>query len=113
MTKDTHPKSYHLLSEWIKEQSKLSGQPPEILEKIPVENMVSMVLQTNGRVLVDWLQDHGILTGVWPIDDVSSGKVVWRWKVMGGTPTVESTNTTRKEAEERCVLEGVNRLEKR
>lgn len=110
MNKQTNPNGYNLLCEWVKRQTQLAGQPADILEKIPVENLVDVILNTQGRVLYDFLSDHNIHTGVWPVEDTITGTTVWKWRVIGKSPTVESSTLTRKEAETKVFEEGMKRL---
>lgn len=111
MNKQSHPLSYQLLTDWIKKQSKIAGQPQELLDKLPVENMTDMVLSSNGQVLREFLDEQRVYTGVWPVEDTTTGTVVWKWKVVGKGPTTDSSCLTRKEAETKVFEEGMKRLE--
>lgn len=60
INKTQYPKCYKELGTWITKQSQLHNQPAEMLQAIPVDNMVDIVFHQEGKVIHEFLQDHYI-----------------------------------------------------
>lgn len=105
--KSKYPKATKVLGEWILKKAKLYGQSAEVLQQVPVENMVDMVLGADGRVLYEFLDDYHLQCGVICMADGQ-----WKWRVNDIHP-MEGFATSRVEAESKVYNEGLLRLEQR
>ena len=106
ITKTEYPKTYELLNKWIIGNLKAQRQSADIVNALPTEKVIDMVLNTQGRMLFDFYDEHNLQIGIW------YGKLGWKYRVEGDIP-IEGNAPTRKEAETKAFEEALNRLEKR
>ena len=112
MNKELYPKTYKRLGEWVASQMRIPNQA-EVLAAIPTETIAEMAISTRSKALYQFFDDNQVYAGIWPVNDVTTSKLVWKWKVVGKAPDVESSTGSREESEDKCFEESFKRLENR
>lgn len=107
MTKEQFPKSHSLLAQYMMKQLNMHSKAAEIQAVIPAETMADIAMSTEGDILTKFLDDHQLYTGVWCL-----GKDIWKWRIDDQLVPMESSASSRKEAQSKVYEEGFKRLEK-
>ena len=105
--KQTHPKSFKLYTDFLKEsfiQSQKGKATEELINNLFTDAFIMLSLERHGRTLYDFFDHFGIFISIW------YSPSSWMYSINDGVKTT-SSGINRRFTEEKAFLEAFNRLE--